>query len=292
MREHESIDAVQRNRALTPRAAGAPSIPNFGRYRYLTVTVKEAIGLATSGDWQLPDFQREFVWKPSQLCDLADSLWRDYPIGALLLWFNREANEARRVSGGLIADGLHRLTSLCLLFGREPQWLESRTAEFRQEMRRRFAVYFDVEASSDPRFVNADSYDAGRPGLIPLESILALNPELDSYEPRLRQFANELYRQGCHRGVGRKVIADRLRTVAALGNRELLVTALYYDRAEVIEIFQRLNSRGMKFRRLLLKFAMQGISGSLPALQVRSRSRSRGVVGRQTNSDYRADPDL
>jgi hypothetical protein len=43
----------------------------------------------------------------------------------------------------------------------------------------------------------------------------------------------------------------------------LLVTALDYDRNEVIEIFQRLNGRGMKFRCLLLKFAMQGILRSI-----------------------------
>ena len=57
-----------------------------------------------------------------------------------------------------------------------------------------------------------------------------------------------------------ETIAGRLHKVVKMGERELLVTALYYDRDQVIEIFQRLNSRGMKFRRLLLKFVMHRIS--------------------------------
>lgn len=95
----------------------------------------------------------------------------------------------------------------------------------------------------------------------------------------VRHLADELYSQGCPPGFVRNVIAERLRRVAAIGYRELLVTALSCDRDEVIEIFQRLNSRGMKFRRLLLKFAMQGVSGSLSGLRVRRSVRSYGIIG-------------
>jgi uncharacterized protein DUF262 len=280
--EHESVRPTESTPAASRR--GASSLSSHGQlrtYRYLTITVREAVDLAATGVWQLPDFQRQFVWQPYQVCELADSLWCDYPIGALLLWLARDRKQdAKRVNGGMIADGLHRLTSLCFLFGREPQWLRSKTSQFRREVRRSFAVYFDVAAINDRRFLSADSYEAGRPGLVPLESLLAPTQRLGSQERRVLQLASDLYSKGVHPGLDRNVIAERLRRVAAIGYRELLVTAISCDRDEAIEIFQRLNSRGMKFRRLLLKFAMQGISGSLHRLRVRRRDRSYETIGR------------
>jgi uncharacterized protein with ParB-like and HNH nuclease domain len=41
----------------------------------------------------LPGLQREFVWNPSQVEMLFDSLMRDYPIGVLIKWNVRRARE-------------------------------------------------------------------------------------------------------------------------------------------------------------------------------------------------------
>lgn len=65
-------------------------------YGYRVVTVDEAVERAFSGEWDVPEFQRQFVWQPAQVCDLADSLWRNYPIGALLLWRRAESNDDLR----------------------------------------------------------------------------------------------------------------------------------------------------------------------------------------------------
>ena len=35
----------------------------------------------------MPEFQRNFVWTPTGVKDLVESLYLDYPIGALLLWY-------------------------------------------------------------------------------------------------------------------------------------------------------------------------------------------------------------
>ncbi len=251
----EAIDRFLRKAGARPLAVGWGSPSRRGQYRYLTLSVREATELAVNGTWQLPDFQRGFVWKPSQVCALADSLWHGYPIGPLLVWF-RHCSEKNSygMNGGFIADGLHRLTSLCFLFGRMPSWLKPS-----QDVTRRFAVYFDVEAENGPRFVSSH-LQKSRPGLIPLESVLELKPEHNCYQDRVRQFSSELRERGCCQGMELETIAGRLHKVVEMGERELLVTALYYDRDQVIEIFQRLNSRGMKFRRLLLKFVMHRIS--------------------------------
>jgi len=66
----------------------------------------------------LPDIQRPFVWKKSQVRDLFDSMYKGYPVGFLLFWetpykshaigTGAKQNEFRR----LVLDGQQRLTSL------------------------------------------------------------------------------------------------------------------------------------------------------------------------------------
>ena len=38
------------------------------------------------GRYVIPDFQREFEWRPWDINDLMRSIFRDYYIGNLLLW--------------------------------------------------------------------------------------------------------------------------------------------------------------------------------------------------------------
>jgi hypothetical protein len=45
--------------------------------------------------------------------------------------------------------------------------------------------------------------------------------------------------------------------------RELVATLVEHPREDVLEIFERLNSRGMRFRKLLLKLAMEEIPAAI-----------------------------
>ena len=73
------------------------------------------------GEIGLPDIQRPFVWPPTKVRDLFDSMYRGYPIGSLLFWENPvDAGEARvigtdgkqKIPGLLIVDGQQRLTAV------------------------------------------------------------------------------------------------------------------------------------------------------------------------------------
>lgn len=50
------------------------------------ITIKTAIDNIQRKNYVLPSIQREFIWKPSQIEMLFDSLMRDYPIGTFLFW--------------------------------------------------------------------------------------------------------------------------------------------------------------------------------------------------------------
>lgn len=49
-------------------------------------TIESALKEVQSKRWVLPAIQREFVWRPEQICRLFDSLLRGYPFGTFLFW--------------------------------------------------------------------------------------------------------------------------------------------------------------------------------------------------------------
>lgn len=49
-------------------------------------TIKETLDQISNGSFVLPAIQREFVWKPAQICKFYDSLMQGYPFGTFLYW--------------------------------------------------------------------------------------------------------------------------------------------------------------------------------------------------------------
>ena len=50
------------------------------------LTIKDALEFVSKNQYVLPAIQREFVWKPDQICRLFDSLMQGYPFGTFLFW--------------------------------------------------------------------------------------------------------------------------------------------------------------------------------------------------------------
>lgn len=49
-------------------------------------TIEEVLNSISSNEFVLPAIQREFVWRPEQVCKLFDSLMQGYPFGEFMLW--------------------------------------------------------------------------------------------------------------------------------------------------------------------------------------------------------------
>jgi len=56
------------------------------------VSLNTLIGRLKEGRFVIPDFQREFEWKPWDIKDLMRSIFLDYYIGSLLLWKGKKEN--------------------------------------------------------------------------------------------------------------------------------------------------------------------------------------------------------
>ena len=52
---------------------------------YEGVKIRELVDRAVAHNWSVPEFQWGFVWKSTQVRDLLETLWLDYPIGSLLV---------------------------------------------------------------------------------------------------------------------------------------------------------------------------------------------------------------
>jgi hypothetical protein len=216
------------------------------RCAYRIVQVHEAVRNAVEGRWDAPIFQRGFIWKPRQLCDLADSLYRDYPIGSLLLWEDPAAR-----SKYWIADGQHRLISLCLLFGATPFWWRHRRAR---------PYHYDLAidpCASDPFHsapCAANATDAAGSRFVRLAALL--NLDLDSQEGRrgFDQIVNRVTRAGASMAANPEVVRARLLEIWSIRKKLVMVAVLRHKtETDVLEVFERLSSGGMRFRRLLLR---------------------------------------
>jgi len=93
-------------------------------------TVEELVSMIERGELRLPEMQRRYVWRSTRVRDLLDSLYRNYPSGAILLWetdqdvpqqdfsVKQQANPYK--STRLLLDGQQRLTSLSSVIRGEP----------------------------------------------------------------------------------------------------------------------------------------------------------------------------
>lgn len=57
-------------------------------------TIKDALDRITANAYVLPAIQREFVWRPEQICRLFDSIMQGYPFGDFLFWRIKPENSA------------------------------------------------------------------------------------------------------------------------------------------------------------------------------------------------------
>ncbi|MCQ8783685.1 GmrSD restriction endonuclease domain-containing protein [Mangrovibrevibacter kandeliae] len=115
-----------------------------------TVAIRTALERILSGSIRIPAFQRGFVWTTDNISFLMDSIYRNYPIGSILLWRTKDALEKERDLGPFslpvpekdypvdyVLDGQQRLTSIFSVFQTTLSGKSSTEA---------FDIYFDLQA--------------------------------------------------------------------------------------------------------------------------------------------------
>ena len=103
---------------------------------------------ANQGEYAVPEFQRGFVWTAAQVREFADSLSRSYPVGSILTWKSGTAiqrgdsNQPQQKSW--LIDGQQRITALCTLFGKRPDWWDSNRSDTWNEHLNSYDIRLDI----------------------------------------------------------------------------------------------------------------------------------------------------
>lgn len=66
------------------------------RLEHQTIKIKQLVDDYRAGRTVIPEFQREYVWKPKRAPGLIDSLYRQFPVSSLLLWQGTGKTRSRR----------------------------------------------------------------------------------------------------------------------------------------------------------------------------------------------------
>lgn len=85
------------------------------KYQPMTSTIDNLLGWIKSGDIAIPEIQRPFVWDATDVRNLIDSLYNDYPIGYLIIWKSSDVNlkdGQRSIGKKILIDGQQRITAL------------------------------------------------------------------------------------------------------------------------------------------------------------------------------------
>ena len=85
------------------------------KFTNTSMSIKGLLGLIENNDIAIPEIQRPFVWRKTQVRDLMDSLYKGYPTGYIILWKNPDIKlKDGRSSAGkkIVIDGQQRITAM------------------------------------------------------------------------------------------------------------------------------------------------------------------------------------
>lgn len=218
---------------------------------YEQITIREIVERAVNHSWSIPEFQRGFVWKATQVRDLAESLWYDYPIGSLLVWNSRNPAEEQRAVDAQkptlwVVDGQQRSTALSILFGRKPYWWPS--GEEWNKALKRYDIRFDINAKEPPYFwvANAAIRKVTSSRYVPLKDLLVLDTSKDRDQQALMELARKVKLEGLCDGLDMMEVYARLDRIRKIREKDLVAVTVDHELEDVVEIFSRLNSRGTR----------------------------------------------
>jgi len=236
------------------------------------------------GEIRLPEMQRPYVWRSSRVRDLFDSLYREYPSGAILLWAMgdqavplREFAVSQNTTGlsatHLLLDGQQRLTSLSAVIRGTPLYVKGRASPmellFNLEHPDHLEVVTEVEdtGNSEKDLENTEEVEADAPEATEDELLTIYNrmtfvvafgrlerlPQWVKVSDVFNKDESEILRQTGLTGWDDPRYAkyqkrlSQLRKIKDYTYRlDILGKNLSYE--EVTEIFVRVNSLGAKLR--------------------------------------------
>ena len=205
------------------------------KFNLMQYSVHAILGLIEAEDFVIPEIQRPFVWKRSQVRDLIDSLYNGYPTGYIITWKNPDVKtkDGGKANGKkVLIDGQQRVTALMAAISGK----EVLDDDFNKE---RIKIAFNPLAEDETRrFAVQDASHLKDKKWIPDISVV-FEPEFDPFEFSIRYCET-------NEGVKPNVVNNAVMELRSIANRQIGVIELdaSLEIDEVTEIFIRINSKG------------------------------------------------
>ena len=205
------------------------------KFTLLQYPISGILGLIETEQFVIPEIQRPFVWKRSQVRDLIDSLYNGYPTGYIITWKNPDVKtKDGGVSNGkhVLIDGQQRVTALmAAIAGREVL-----DEDFNLD---RIKIAFNPLATdASKRFAVQDASHLKDKKWIPDISVIFENG-FDPFDFVPKYCAD-------NPGVKPNDVNKAITELKGIANRQIGVIELDHSLEidEVTEIFIRINSKG------------------------------------------------
>lgn len=205
------------------------------KFNLMQYSVHAILGLIEAEDFVIPEIQRPFVWKRSQVRDLIDSLYNGYPTGYIITWKNPDVKtkDGGKANGKkVLIDGQQRVTALMAAISGK----EVLDDDFNKE---RIKIAFNPLAEDETkRFAVQDASHLKDKKWIPDISVV-FEPEFDPFEFSIRYCET-------NEGVKPNVVNNAVMELRSIANRQIGVIELdaSLEIDEVTDIFIRINSKG------------------------------------------------
>lgn len=203
----------------------------MAKYEVKQTAVSQVLADVRSDKIAIPELQRPFVWKTSQVRDLMDSLYNGYPVGYLITWQSVGA----KLKGGSVAahqqiliDGQQRVTALRAAIAGQSvvgkRYQKKRIAISFNPLTEEFATRTPAISNSSQWIHDISDFFSGTSQLTFLRNFFDQNPDVDEgqVETAVAKLAGIEHAQ-----VGVISLADDL------------------DVETVAEIFVRINAKGV-----------------------------------------------
>ena len=205
------------------------------KFTLMQYPINAILGMIEAEEFVIPEIQRPFVWKRSQVRDLIDSLYNGYPTGYIITWKNPDVKTKDGVIAGgkhVLIDGQQRITAIMAAIAGK----EVLDDDFNKD---RIKIAFNpLETDPSKRFAVQDaSHLKDKKWIVDIADIF--KPDFDLFEFATK-YSNE------NEGTKPNEISNSLMTLKGIANRQIGVINLDHtlDIDEVTEIFIRINSKG------------------------------------------------
>lgn len=205
------------------------------KFTLMQYSISAILGLIEAEDFVIPEIQRPFVWKRSQVRDLIDSLYSGYPTGYIIIWKNPDVQtkDGGKANGKkILIDGQQRITSLMAAISGK----EVLDEDFNKD---RIKIAFNPLATDETkRFAVQDASHLKNKKWIPDISVV-FDSNFDPFDFALKYCED-------NEGIKPNDINKSITALKGIANRQIGVIELDHslDIDEVTEIFIRINSKG------------------------------------------------